>query len=195
MSESANNRADFPLNQGHFWCQGTCLTLIRLKSNKNHIFIENLVLLLSFIESFQFFSFSNINGWVHWCKNCLCFQSRNAESDRERYESIKCELKHRSISIIADLNQILWSTQIKLFAFGLNHILLHWRKISQSQTFAPRGRRRLSNLTTVQIKITTLKQIPTVSSWSSTTSYSATNFEFWYLVHSLNYESPVLSSS
>ena len=37
-------------------------------------------------------------------------QSRNAESDRERYESIKCELKHRSISIIADLNQILWST-------------------------------------------------------------------------------------
>ena len=38
------------------------------------------------------------------------FQSRNAESDWERYGSIKCELKHRSISIIADLNQILWST-------------------------------------------------------------------------------------
>ena len=76
-------------------------------------------------------------------------QSRNAESDRERYESIKCELKHRSISIIADLNQILWSTFKSNSSLLVNHFLLHcWRKISQSQTFAPRGRRRLSNLTT-----------------------------------------------
>ena len=153
MSESANKRAHFTPDQGNFCCQGTCLTLIRLKSNKNHIFIENLVLLLSFIESFQFFSFSNINGWVHRCKNCLCWRVSNREMQRviEKDTAIKCELKHRSISIIADLNQILWSTFKSNSSLLVNHFLLHWRKISQSQTFAPRGRRRLSNLTKVQI--------------------------------------------
>ena len=77
-------------------------------------------------------------------------QSRNAESDRERYESIKCELKHHSISIIADLNQILWSTCFS------NQTLRFWSTTSyctgegypSPKLFSPRGRRRLSNLTT-----------------------------------------------
>ena len=148
MSESANNRADSTPDQGNFWCQGTCLTLIRLRSNKNHTFIFFCYYLSSNLSSSFLFKYQWMSPLVQKLPLLKGFQSRNAESDWERYESIKCELKHRSISIIADLNQILWSTQIKLFAFGLNHILLHWRKISQSQTFAPRGRRRLSNLTT-----------------------------------------------
>ena len=148
MSESANNRADSTPDQGNFWCQGTCLTLIRFRFKKNHIFIKDLFLKLSFIFPVLFFlKYQLRSPLVQKLPLLKGFQSRNAESDWERYESIKCELKHRSISIIADLNQILWSTQIKLFAFGLNHFILHWRKISQSQTFAPRGRRRLSNLT------------------------------------------------
>ena len=110
MSESANKRAHFTPDQGNFCCQGTCLTLIRLRSNKNHTFIFFCYYLSSNLSSSFLFKYQWRSPLVQKLPLLKGSQSRNAESDRERYESIKCELKHRSISIIADLNQILWST-------------------------------------------------------------------------------------